>query len=60
MLVEEQGGFRSCRGCPDQIFILNEIIEKKCFEEKKNIFACFIDLQKAYDRVWRDGLWSKL
>ena len=23
-------------------------------------YCCFIDVQKAYDRVWRDGLWEKL
>lgn len=30
ILSEEQGGFRPKRGCPDQLFILNEIIPQKC------------------------------
>ena len=28
--------------------------------EDKKTYAFFLDIQKAYDTVWRDGLWYKL
>ena len=30
------------------------------FREDKETYAFFLDVQKAYDTVWRDGLWLKL
>jgi hypothetical protein len=57
ILVDEQGGFRPKRGCPDQIFALSEAIAGR---RTKSTFACFIDIKKAFDRVWRDGLWKGL
>ena len=27
---------------------------------KKPLFACFVDFRKAYDSVWREGLFFKL
>jgi hypothetical protein len=24
------------------------------------MYCCFIDFEKAFDKVWRDGLWYKL
>ena len=59
MLVDEQGGFRKGRGCVDQIFVLTEVLAKRK-QERKKTFLCFIDMRKAYDRVWRDGLWAAL
>jgi hypothetical protein len=53
ILVEEQGGFRPHRGCPDQLFALVEIIQNR---GKKGTFCCFIDVKKAFDRVFRAGL----
>ena len=29
-------------------------------ERKQTVVACFIDVRKAYDSVWRDGLWKAL
>ena len=56
-LVEEQGGFRPHRGCPDQLFSLVEILQNR---GKKGTFCCFIDVKKAFDRVFRAGLWEKV
>ena len=57
ILGEEQGGFRTKRGCIDQIFVLEGILNQR---KKNNTYCCFIDLKKAFDRVWRNGLWKAL
>ena len=31
-----------------------------CIREDKKTYAFFLDIQKAYDSVWHDGLWYKL
>ena len=51
--MEEQAGFRSGRGCIDQIFMIRQLV-KRCLEKGKKMFAMFIDLEKAYDKVWRE------
>jgi hypothetical protein len=58
-LSDEQGGFRTLRGCQDLMFLLMMVLGQR--EEKKEVtYACFIDVTKAYDTVWQDGLWKKL
>ena len=57
VLVEEQAGFRKGRSTVDQLFILAEMIRNR---RPRPTYVCFIDIQKAYDRVWREGLWDKL
>ena len=58
-LCDHQGGFRKERSTTDQIFILNELVTSR-LEVKLDTYTCFIDIAKAYDRVWRPGLWYKL
>jgi hypothetical protein len=64
ILHDEQGGFRTNRGCDHQQFILHEILSSRWYKHNKTkreaTYACFIDVKKAYDRVWRTGLWSIL
>jgi hypothetical protein len=56
-IVEEQGGFRPRRGTDDQLFALTETLRLRT---GKVTYAAFIDVKKAYDTVWRVGLWKRL
>jgi hypothetical protein len=58
-LSDEQGGFRGGRGCEDLIFLLTASLEWQR-QMGRPTFMCFIDVTKAYDTVWQDGLWKKL
>ena len=59
VIVEVQGGFRSGRGCTDQIFIVRQICEKY-LGKVKNVYFAFLGLEKAYDRIDRDAMWNVL
>ena len=41
------------------MIILNEIITSR-WERATPTFTAFVDVAKAYDKVWRPGLWHKL
>ena len=59
LLSENQAGFRAGHSITDHQFTLNSIIELFKFYDKR-LFCCYIDFSKAFDSVWRVGLWSKL
>ena len=48
-LQDYQCGFRSGRSTTNQIFTRKQIFEKS-WKYGKDLFACFVDLEKAYDR----------
>ena len=59
ILEEKQAGFRAEYLTIDHIFVLHaltEIAKKK--QQKKKLFCSFIDFSKAFDSVWRFGLWK--
>ena len=58
----EQTGFRKNHRTSDHIFVLKTIVDKYVLNSRKGdkLFACFIDLKKAFDTVWHDGLFLKL
>ena len=58
-LPDVQAGFRKGRGTIDQIANIHWII-KKAREFQKNIYFCFIDYAKAFDRVDHNKLWKIL
>ena len=58
-LPDIQAGFRKGRGTRDQIANIHWIIEK-AREFQKNIYLCFINYAKAFDRVDHNRLWKTL
>jgi len=66
LLYEEKGiidynqiGFRKGFRTSDHVFTLKTLVDKSLFEKKK-LYACFVDFKKAYDSVWRNGLFLKM
>ena len=58
-LPDIQAGFRKGRGTRDQIANIRWIMVK-AREFQKNIYFCFIDYAKAFDRVDHNKLWKIL
>ena len=58
-LTDVQCGFRPGRSTMGQTFALQQIFEKS-WDYAKEVNACFVDLEKAYDRIPRDKLWEVL
>ena len=58
-ISREQGAFMKGKGCIDQIFTVKMVAEKYLAKGRK-MYAAFMDLEKAYDRVDWDGLWEVL
>ena len=59
ILVDEQAGFREARSTSDQLFILREAVLDRS-RRNKDTYCCFLDIKKAYDTVFREGLWRRL
>lgn len=59
IVKETQAGFREGYSTVDHIFLIKNIIDLFLWK-KKFVFCLFIDYKKAFDTVWRDGLWYKL
>jgi hypothetical protein len=54
-----QAGFRSKHACYDHLFQLYHHVHR-AFASKSYLPVAFLDIEKAYDSVWQDGLLYKL
>ena len=54
-----QGGFKKQQGCLITSFNVKEAIQY-AKEKNSKVYACFLDVKKAFDQVWHDGLFYKL
>lgn len=59
LLDPVQSGFRQGRRTTDHLINLENCVNKG-FANKENTVAVFLDIQKAYDMVWRKGVLIKL
>ena len=60
-LEDGQCGFRPGRSTTDQIFTLKQHTSRNLGSVANiALHACFVDLEKAFDRVSRDKLWKVL
>ena len=58
-IAEEQCGFVEGKGTTNAIFILRTLIER-ALEIQKDVYLCFIDYTKAFDRVRHDEIIKEL
>ena len=59
ILTDCQFGFRKNYSTTDAIFVLNSIVQHSLNHGKK-LYCAFIDLKKAFDSIYLNGLWLKL
>ena len=57
--IESQAGFRQNMGTIDNICVLHGVINY-LLNEKKRLYAVFVDFTKAFDYLVRDIIWYKL
>ena len=59
MSGETQFGFIKGLGTREALFSMKLLVQK-CYDQRQNVFICFIDYQKAFDNVKHDLLISRL
>lgn len=64
-LSDNQAGFRKAHSTTDFQYVLREVIDNASLRSSpkaasKPLYIAFIDIKKAFDTVWFNGLWFKL
>ena len=68
LLSSVQAAYRPRKSTSDHIFVLQELfleyrfnkVGKRGGRNKKPLYLCFTDLEKAFDKVWRNRMFTKL
>ena len=59
IIAEEQASFRAGRSTTEQIFNLRILCEKY-LQYQQSLYYVFIDLRKAFSKVWHAVLWATM
>ena len=54
-IMDEQSGFRQHRSTEDQLTYISQVIEEG-FQEQKHSVVLWVDMEKAFDKAWKDGI----
>jgi hypothetical protein len=54
-LDESQFGFRKGFGTREALFMIN-VLFQKCRDQRRDVYVCFLDYEKAFDRVKHDDM----
>lgn len=60
LLPENQCGFRKERSNLENVFILSHLVQREKKKKEDKVYAVFIDLKTAFDKVDREILWRTL
>ena len=60
VLSDFQFGFRKNKSTVDCVFVLSSMISKLVNCDKRKLYCAFVDFRKAFDLVYRNGIWHKL
>ena len=58
-IIKHQSSFRKANSTDDHLFRLSQSIMKS-FNRGKHVVAAFLDVEKAFDNVWHNGLRFKI
>ena len=59
LIPHEQFGFRQNHSCPQQLHRVIDVIQDT-FEQKKVCIGAYLDVEKAFDKVYHEGLLCKI
>lgn len=54
-----QNGFRNGRSTMESVAVLDQDI-KRAFSNRESVVSVFLDIEKAYDSLWKEGLMIKM
>ena len=61
IIHDSQIGFKKGFRTTDHLFTLKSLLHRHVIQQLKGkVYACFVDLKKAYDTVWHENLFMRL